>query len=102
MMTIGGQVQQIIDDVAARGAAAESHEGQNRIPDQIHLVEAMSRQERNHNEEILQPVFRTERPQIIGPGSLSTFDDAIDVRAPLNGRLYTGTRVHDDGSPRGR
>src|SRR5215469_2672145 len=63
MMPIGGEIQEIVQNITARCANPEGYKSQNSLRNQLHIGIPMRGKQRNKEQEILEPMMKPERLQ---------------------------------------
>jgi len=82
MMPVGFQIEQVVEQIAARSAATERHERQQRLFDQRHVAELMGGKQGRQNQQILEPMRGSQCPQTVCQGGFLIRKNPVDLGHP--------------------
>ncbi len=100
MAPVGGQIQQIVEQVNARGAEVEGNERERCPFQEIEVEEPVHRRQRQEHEAILDPVMRPQGVQIVSPPSAGFPQDLLHRRDLGHLVLEMRRRGHQQRAPR--
>ena len=64
MVAVARQIQEVVQEIGARGAEAESDEDEQPLPQKIEFVDPARRQQRQEHERVLEPLMRPDRLKV--------------------------------------
>ena len=99
MGAVGRQIEEIVQDVDARGDHAEGQEG-DEAEGERPLVELVRGDHRQEDQQVLHPLVRPQRFQVRLEADRRRFDECDLVRAAPQSLHETGGRIDCDRMPR--
>ncbi len=100
MAAVGRQVEQVVQQVHARGRQAEAHQ-----PDQCgqqlqRVVELVRGEQRHQQQQVLQPMLHAHRAQVVAPLGTVVIEDALHLGDARRRRRQPPRRPDEQGAPR--